>query len=275
MKIFPIILAGGEGSRLAPLSTPEKPKAFVKMPSGLTMLEETCARFFYSETYYAPSIILNARHTDFLQNDNMNVIAESEAGGTAMAIVFAALYALECDKNAFILICPCDHYLEDINQFHAAIAQAKNYAHQYHVLFGIEPKNSDTALGYIHKGESLGAPAFKVQDFKEKPDLKTAEAYVRSGKYFWNSGIFLLSAEFILKEIEALAPEVYSLAQKSWQGRTNKNNLVYCGSWEKQDFSNPSIDYAVFEKSKHMVIVPLLTHWSDLGTLEKFKQYAS
>jgi mannose-1-phosphate guanylyltransferase/mannose-6-phosphate isomerase len=270
MQIVPVILAGGEGRRLAPLSTPERPKAFLPLASGRTMLEETLLRFKNS-AYTKPLIVLNHRHIDCIKNYDAVVLAQAEAKGTAFAIALASLYVQHENAKALMLVCPCDHAIEDISKFHSAVEMGQTYASEHHVLLGISPNAPNTGFGYIRKGVEMEAGVFKVQGFTEKPDLETAQAYVHSGAYFWNAGIFLLSPTLILQDIERCTPDIYSSALQSWGARKKVEKICYLGY--AQDCPKTSIDTAVFEKSEKSVVVRLDTGWRDLGTPEALAEF--
>lgn len=270
MQIVPVILAGGEGRRLAPLSTPERPKAFLPLTSSRTMLEETLLRFG-NPAYKKPLIVLNRRHIDFVKNYDAAVLAEAEAKGTAFAIALAALHVQHENAQALMLVCPCDHAIADISKFHSAVETGQAYATEYHVLLGVSPNAPDTGFGYIRKGSEMEAGVFKVQGFIEKPDLETAQAYVGSGAYFWNAGIFLLSPTLILQDIERCTPDIYSAALQSWDARKKVEKICYLG--DAQECPKTSIDTAVLEKSKESIAVRLDTGWRDLGTPEALAEF--
>lgn len=234
--IFPYLLAGGLGERLSPLSTEEKPKQFLPLISGQSMIDETLGRL-EGAGYEPASIITNIAHKDIMAPYE-NVIFETERKGTAFAIQTAAHDALKKDEHAKILILPCDHYIEDPQKLYDAITLA---AGQPLSVFGVKPDTPETGYGYIQEGRQISAEVYEVCAFKEKPDQKTAETYVKEGSYFWNAGIFLFDAKAILDEINLYAPDL-----------------------EKQ---KTSIDYAVLEKSDRLHMVQLKTYWRDLGSI--------
>ena len=272
MSIYPFILAGGLGTRLAPLSTPEKPKPFLSLISENTLLQDTLLRL-NNGGYHPASVICNVKHKDLaLENltsaemEYENIILEAEGRGTAFSIAIAVLLAHEKDQNALILILPCDHYIQSPNIFHKTILKAQEIAKgQYLTLMGVRPTKPDTGYGYIETDRN------DALSFKEKPDKATAQQYCEQGHYLWNSGIFLFPAKTILESIKSHAPEILQAADASLRASIHEDRLITLPAGAIRNCPNISIDYAVLEKEKHLKVVTLDTKWSDLGTLEALR----
>lgn len=259
MDFIPVILAGGLGRRLAPHSTPEKPKAFLER-SQQTLLETTLSRF---QGVQPRVIVLNKAHLAHAAHIDAVKIAESQMNGTAFAIALAALHSIENAGGVKILICPCDHEFGDKSAFADSVSKALNM-NKDAVLFGVAPKHPNTQLGYIERGDN----GVNITKFHEKPDQKTAERYFVSGRHFWNAGIFLFDPAYILEQIQYHALRIYEAAYKAWQGREQGEVIMIPSA--PQNFEPLSIDYAVLEKAKGLAMVEIKTHWRDLGTPEEF-----
>lgn len=270
MKIFPLVMAGGHGTRLWPLSRPDFPKPFLSFNSSNSLLQDTLLRI--SGRYEDPCIICAHAHR-FLVAEHLreieeeaDIILEPQPGGTAFAIAVGALRALARDPNALVLVMPSDHKIDDVEALNSAIAKAAKIAVKGNlVVLGANPQSPDTGYGYICAGETEGA-GMRVQKFVEKPDTETAAEYFSSGAYFWNSGIFIFSARHILEEIKLYTPDIYKAAQESWAAAVPDLDFIRLPEEGGADFQRTSIDYAVLEKSKNICMVELDAGWSDIGT---------
>ncbi len=263
-----IILAGGSGTRLWPLSREDYPKQFLKLNGEKSLLRQTAERLL---TFLRPEDLIVITRKDYRFHvkshlagiEGYHLLCEPVGRNTAPAIAFALAYAKENLPNfeeETFLVCPSDHVIEPTEDFARIAVEAEEIARAgYLVTFGIEPTRPETGYGYIKKGEPLEVSegkAFKVAAFTEKPDRKTAEQYLSSGGFYWNAGIFLFPTFTLEEEFERHAPDIYSLYGKGYAA------LV-------EGFSglpNISIDYAVMEKSTRAAVVPLSIYWNDIGS---------
>ncbi|MBU1211706.1 MAG: mannose-1-phosphate guanylyltransferase/mannose-6-phosphate isomerase [Alphaproteobacteria bacterium] len=279
MTITPIILSGGAGTRLWPLSRSLYPKQFLKLDSNDTrsLLEATLQRLPQRDGYGAPVILANNDHR-FLVSDsakNMGVetaaiILEPVARNTAPAIAVAAVAAIQEDPEAVLVVMPSDHVIRDEDGFRAAVRTAAEVAAGGRLmLFGIAPDSPHTGYGYILKGAPVPGfekAAFSVERFAEKPDAATAETYLADGGYFWNSGIFVLHAATFLAEMERLQPKMLASAKKALLAA--KPDLEFLRLEESNFAACPalSIDYAIMEKTSKAAVLPVDLGWSDVGS---------
>ncbi|MBF1995071.1 mannose-1-phosphate guanylyltransferase/mannose-6-phosphate isomerase [Serratia symbiotica] len=273
--LLPVIMAGGTGSRLWPMSRELHPKQFLRLHSFHSMLQETLNRLDGVEIS-EPVVICNQDHrfmvAEQLRQIDMlshNIILEPVGRNTAPAIALAALNALAQGHDPIMLVLAADHIIKDIGAFHAAIEAAQAFAAgQSLVTFGIVPTGPETGYGYIQRGESWGehVSATCVKRFVEKPDLATAQNYVDSGEYFWNSGMFMFRAKRYLEELEKFRPDILAACQHALSDTGGDKNFINV----KQDAfaccPDESIDYAVMEKTQDAVMIPLDAGWSDVGS---------
>ena len=278
MTITPIILSGGAGTRLWPLSRSLYPKQFLKLDSNdkRSLLEATLQRLPQRHGYGAPVILANNDHR-FLVSDsakNMGVepaaiILEPVARNTAPAIAVAAVAAIDEDPEAILVVMPSDHVIRDEDGFRAAVKTAAEVAAGGRlVLFGITPDSPHTGYGYIRRGAPLegGDGGYRVDAFCEKPDRARAQQYLDAGGYLWNSGIFVLSAETYLNELKALAPEIYEAAREALDNAEADFGFLRLDAETFARSPNISIDYAVMEKTTAAAVLPLDVGWSDVGS---------
>ena len=274
--LLPVIMAGGTGSRLWPLSRELYPKQFISLHGENSMLQETVNRLSGVEAR-APLVICNEEHR-FLVAEQLrqinklshNIILEPVGRNTAPAIALAAINAVEQGDDPVLLVLAADHVIDNRAAFHDAIKTATNYAKQGHlVTFGIVPTGPETGYGYIHRGEQLpdaeDAP-FGVQRFVEKPNLSTAQDYLASGEYYWNSGMFMFRAKRYLQELEKFRPDILDACRRAMANVKEGNDFI---SIDKDDFiacPDESVDYAVMEQTDAAVVVPLDAGWSDVGS---------
>ncbi|MDB3936322.1 mannose-1-phosphate guanylyltransferase/mannose-6-phosphate isomerase [Granulosicoccus sp.] len=270
--ITPVILSGGSGTRLWPLSRISMPKQFAKIVGDKTLFQTTLDRVAQISTR-DPLVVTNADHR-FLVAEHLRtscfpsacVIAEPRPRNTAPAITLAALKLSETEPDALMLICPADHHIEDVTVFRTAVEQAISAAENDHIVtFGIKPTHADTAYGYI---ETTSANLHDIGTFVEKPDIQRAEEFVTSGRHFWNSGIFLVKAKFILAEVRRLEPLIHQACLQAWEKRTVTEDFITVDEDAFTDCPSESIDYAIMEKTKSAYMVPMDCLWSDLGTWE-------
>jgi mannose-1-phosphate guanylyltransferase/mannose-6-phosphate isomerase len=277
MKIYPIILSGGAGTRLWPLSRAVLPKQLLPLVTEKTMLQETALRVSGVQDMQAPLIVCGNDHR-FLVAEQMReagikplaILLEPVGRNTAPAVAAAANYVKGIDANAMMLVLPADHVITDVPAFHAAVERAAALAREGALAtFGIVPTAPETGYGYIKSGELVKGTAgdgYQVGRFVEKPDRATAETFVKAGTYFWNSGMFLFRADAYLRELEQYAPEMATAAAAAVQN--DYSDLDFCRLDEAAFTASPSdsIDYAVMEKTQHAVVVPADIGWSDVGS---------
>jgi len=279
MSIFPVILSGGSGTRLWPLSREQFPKQFIALVDGTSgsLLGETLKRLDGEAGYEPPTLLCNNGHR-FLVADELDragiaaraILLEPVARNTAPAITLAALSALKSDPDAILVVMPSDHAIPDVQAFRAAVRNACAVAARRKlVLFGIPPVRPHTGYGYIRRGAPLtgGADAAcSVDAFVEKPDAPTAAAYLEDGRYFWNSGIFVLHAQTFADEVRRLHREMLQACEDALDKA--KEDLCFLRVDAEAFARCPSIsvDYAVMERTDKTAMLPLDAGWSDVGS---------
>lgn len=265
--IVPVILSGGAGTRLWPLSRDSKSKQFFEFFPGGSMLTQTLART-PAGPFADPLIVCNAACADMVMEHSagrpVTLILEPAARNTAPAIALAAL-ALPAD--ALMLVSPSDHRIADLDAFHKAIATAAPLAQQgWLVTFGITPDRPETGYGYIRGGESIADGAFRVERFVEKPDAVTAQAYLDEGMYSWNAGIFLMRAGAFIDALGLYAPAMLTAARAAMEGAVREGAYIRPSADAFMTSPSDSIDYAVMEKAENVAVVPVDMGWSDIGS---------
>jgi mannose-1-phosphate guanylyltransferase/mannose-6-phosphate isomerase len=273
--VHPVILSGGAGSRLWPLSRRLLPKQLLALTGARTMIQETAARFT-GDAFAAPTIVCNDEHR-FLIAEQLReqeikpaaIILEPVGRNTAPAATVAALTVAKNDPESIILLLPSDHVIEDVKAFRKAIAAAIPAAEKGAIVtFGIKPAAPETGYGYIFGGEKIaGAPGcLSVQRFVEKPDRPTAEKYLANGNYYWNGGIFLFKASTLLKEMERLQPDILKACRASVERARKDLDFVRLDEEAFKSSPSQSIDYAIMEHTKDAACVPVDMGWSDVGS---------
>jgi len=272
--IVPVILSGGSGTRLWPLSREHYPKQLLVLTGGMTMLQETAMRLDGVADQAPALVVCNEEHRFLVaeqlrQIDRMpqGILLEPFGRNTAPALTLAALAITARDPDAIMLVMPADHVIRDKAAFNAAVQKGRGEALAGRlVTFGIVPTQPETGYGYIRKGSMLQSTgAYQVRSFVEKPDTATARAYLASGEYLWNSGIFMMTAARWLEEIRQLRPDITDACVAASQG--GKRDMDFFRI-DKEAFSrcaSESIDYAVMEKTDNAVVIPLDAGWSDIG----------
>lgn len=260
-NIYAVIMAGGSGERFWPRSRKRCPKQLLSIVSKKSMLQETVARlkgFIPSSKIFIVTNKVQAKQVrkQLPALPSKNVIVEPLSKNTAPCIAVAASVIHKKDPKAVMVVLPADHQIKDVRLFLNTIKEAVDLAARKDVLvtLGIKPKSAHTGYGYIEKGETISIGAYKVAKFAEKPNLQTAEEYVKSGKYLWNSGMFIWRAGSILNEIKEYLPELYELCMKY------SSDTVY------RRAESISIDYGVMEKTKRAVVVESEFDWDDVGS---------
>lgn len=277
--IVPIVLAGGSGTRLWPLSRQSYPKQFLHLvDQQYTMLQLTLKRLEnFSLQVLPPIIVCNENHrfivAEQLRQINIqhaSIILEPCAKNTAPAITLAALQAQELypDENLNLLILSADNYIADLSAFHHSIVLAEQQAQlEQLVVFGVTPTEPHTGYGYIQLGRQISENcAYKLDQFVEKPDLQTAEHYISSKNYLWNSGIFMFQVSLFLQELKIYQSDIYKFCLMAWQQKTKDLDFIRIGLQEFQQCPENSIDYAIMEKTTKGVVVCFDVGWNDLGS---------
>ncbi|MFV0145116.1 sugar phosphate nucleotidyltransferase [Empedobacter falsenii] len=265
MKTVNVILSGGVGSRLWPLSRKSNPKQFLKLFSGKSLFQLTAER--NASLVDEIMVVGNEEHIDwskdFLKEIELpkNYVIESQPRNTAAAIAFAA-FAM--NPEDIMIVTPSDHLIENQEEYDAAIKRAIDLAkNDFVVTFGIVPSKPETGYGYIeHQREN-------VLSFREKPNLETAQEFIEKGNFLWNSGMFCFKAGILLEELKNYQPDVYSASKEAWDNA--KDGVIDAGLSSR--IPSISIDYAVMERSKKIKVVPARFRWNDLGSYESLYDY--
>ncbi|WP_243373957.1 mannose-1-phosphate guanylyltransferase/mannose-6-phosphate isomerase [Microvirga solisilvae] len=271
-NIIPVLMCGGSGTRLWPVSRAGEPKQFHALSGERSLFQQTVQRF-KTDLYAEPLVIVNSNHRDLalreigeLQTGPVRLLVEPSVRSTAPAIAAAAALITEEDPDRLMLVAPSDHLIEKAEVFSDAVNEAAMAALQGQiVLFGIRPTHAETGFGYIEVGEFFDAVSFRVAGFVEKPKRSVAEVLFAGGRHLWNSGIFMFTARAILEELEKYAPDVLSCAKRAVSTAHRSNDTIRLSS----DFEAApaiSIDYAVMEKSERLVCIPVSPDWRDLGS---------
>jgi mannose-1-phosphate guanylyltransferase len=266
--IVPVILSGGSGTRLWPMSRDERPKQFLALTGQRTMFQLTLDRVGDGARFGEPLIVANARHADLIEGQlegcAATLILEPLARNTAPAIALAALAANPADP---LLVMPSDHVITDAPAFMAAIDAALPLVERgWLATFGITPDAPETGYGYIQTGEEVSPGTHRVDRFVEKPDAATAEAMLAQGGYVWNGGIFLFRADAYLRALAEFAPAMVEAARASMDAATQTGQRILPDADAFAASPSDSIDYAVMEKADRVAVVPVSMGWSDIGS---------
>lgn len=277
LRISPVIMCGGSGTRLWPLSRAQFPKQFLPLVNETSMLQDTMARL--PAKHQAPVFICNEDHR-FLVAEQVKqvncqqatILLEPQGRNTAPAVALAALNALSVNEDALLLVLAADHVINDTEKFHQAINVATTVALQGKlVTFGIVPTHAETGYGYIKQGaeqvgDGKGNGVYQVAQFVEKPNAETAQNYLESGDYLWNSGMFLFKASRYLEELEKFRPDILKSCQEAMVKVEKDLDFTRPDNEAFLQCADESIDYAVMEKTEDAVVVPLDAGWSDVGS---------
>ncbi len=272
--ITPVILSGGSGTRLWPLSTDKRPKQFLNLTGPLSMFQMTLERCQEPGLFGSPIIVGGAKHASLVEEQMDEIgakaavhILEPCARNTAPAIALAAL-ACENPQNP-ILVMPSDHIIKNVAAFHDAVRQSLPLAKaRWLVTFGIEPGGPETGYGYIRQGEPIfgSTNSFAAQKFVEKPNRENAEKMLASGNYFWNAGIFLFRADTYLQALGDHAPEMLEAARNAMDRASSNDHEIRPDEASFAGAPSDSIDYAVMEKADKVAVTPIEPGWSDVGS---------
>jgi mannose-1-phosphate guanylyltransferase len=270
-SLYPVILAGGQGSRLWPLSTSDNPKQFKKIYSNFSFFQQAINRI-NNDIYSTPIIICNKKYESIvkkqlreLQLKKYFLLLEPLARNTAPAICIAAEFILNKLKGENFCVLSADHLISEDNKFQKSINKALKLIDDNKIItFGILPNKPETGYGYL-KVESIKKPS-KLQKFTEKPSIYNAKKYLKERNYLWNSGIFLFNCKKIINDFEQLSPDILLHCKKSLNLSRKKGSSYYLDSNSFASCENISIDYAILEKTKNIWVVPLESKWSDIGS---------
>lgn len=269
--IIPVLLAGGVGSRLWPLSRELFPKQCINLVDAhKSLIQQTAERSQAVGLSESPIVVCNDEHRFLIAQQlaeskiKADILLEPEGKNTAPAIALAAFQALTRDEDAILVVLPADHVIRDFAQFGEAIDVAVEQAKSGKIVtFGVQPTYPETGYGYIQAKEKGQVSA--VQAFKEKPDTVTAEGYIKEGGYYWNSGMFVFAAKAYLNELQQLQPEIYACVSAAFDGHRNDLDFIRVDAEAFAKTPSDSIDYAVMEKTDKAVVVPYSGDWNDIG----------
>jgi mannose-1-phosphate guanylyltransferase/mannose-1-phosphate guanylyltransferase/mannose-6-phosphate isomerase len=272
MMIVPVILSGGSGTRLWPLSTPERPKQFLPLTTNRTMFAETLARVADRSRFAAPVVVCGESHVAHVSADlallgiwDATVIVEPAARNTAPAI---ALAALAVAQDACLLVMPSDHAIARPDAFLDAVTAGYPLVAAGHLAtFGIEPASPETGYGYIAAGAPMGDGGVRaVRRFVEKPAREAAQVMIDTGGHYWNAGIFLMRADSYLGSLKTHAPQIEDTCRKAMQAATTAAGALHPDAATFAACPSDSIDYAVMENAEDVIVVPVDPGWSDVGS---------
>ena len=270
--IVPIILSGGSGTRLWPLSRKLHPKQFINLVNETTLFQDTILRL--PKDVAEPLIICNEEHR-FLAAEQLReigkktkgIILEPEGRNTAPAVALAALQFINKGEDPILLVLSADHLIKNIEAFHQSITIASELAENNKLItFGVVPDKAETGYGYIEANINNTDDYYSIKSFTEKPSQKNAKKYLDSGNYLWNSGMFMFKASVFLSELEKFEPEILSACKKSCTTKNIDSDFIRIDNDAFHQCPNESIDYAVMEHTKNGVVVPLDANWSDVGS---------
>lgn len=270
--IVPVILSGGSGTRLWPLSRKLHPKQFINLVNETTLFQDTILRL--PEDVAEPLIICNEEHR-FLAAEQLReigkktkgIILEPEGRNTAPAVALAALQFINKGEDPILLVLSADHLIKNIEAFHQSITIASELAENNKLItFGVVPDKAETGYGYIEANINNTDDYYSIKSFTEKPSQKNAKKYLDSVNYLWNSGMFMFKASVYLSELEKFEPEILSACKKSCTTENIDSDFIRIDNDAFHQCPNESIDYAVMEHTKNGVVVPLDANWSDVGS---------
>lgn len=274
--ILPVLIAGGVGSRLWPVSRALQPKQFIHFEQYEgSLFQNTLRRIEGIADICEPLVVCSEDHR-FLVKEQLSelgkkagtILLEPEGRNTAPAVAMAALYAMQKNSEIILLVLPADHIIRKVGTFHSAVANARSLAlNDYLVTFGIVPGAPETGYGYIKRGKEIeGNTGFLVTKFVEKPNEETAKSYLIAGDYLWNSGIFMFSAKSYLEELKSHAEDIFNACNRAFGAIHRDGDFVRIPEAEFTEVRSDSIDYAVMEKTTRAAMIGLEADWNDLGS---------
>lgn len=276
MKIIPVIISGGLGTRLWPISRKTYPKQFLDFFDNLSLFEKTILRFKDDQDFAKPIIVSNHEHrfliAEQLRKNNIfasSIILEPFSRNTAPAITIGTIDAIKNDEDAIICIMPSDHLIKNEKEFLLKLKQVKKACEQgFIVTFGIKPDRYETGFGYIEidQGNKIIEDVYIAKRFVEKPNKKKAKEFTDSKNFFWNSGIFMFKARQFIKILQEINPQIYNLCNLSYQKSQKDLDFIRLNEEEFVKLDNISFDYAIMEKTKKIAIMPVEISWSDIGS---------
>jgi mannose-1-phosphate guanylyltransferase len=278
-RIWPVLLSGGVGARLWPVSRAAMPKQLISLTEAATMLQATAARCADGARYHPPLVVASAAHAATIGDQLAGIgaapgalILEPVARNTAPAIALAALEVLRQDPAGLMLVMPSDHHIARPEVLQAAVATALPLAEAgWLVTFGITPDHPATGYGYIEIGDVLAVGVNKVVKFVEKPDVATATRWLVEGRHAWNGGIFLMRADVLLEELAQHAPAMRDACQRAFAAARRDGTTITPDAAIFAGCPADSIDYAVFEHAARVAVVPVAMGWSDIGSWDALR----
>jgi mannose-1-phosphate guanylyltransferase len=270
--ITPVILSGGSGTRLWPLSRKLYPKQFINLVNETSLFQDTVLRL--PKDMEKPIVICNEEHRFIaaeqlrqIEKKSNGIILEPEGKNTAPAIALAALNELSNNRDSILLVLSADHVIEDITSLHNSIEIAKKHAANGKlVTFGVFPNKPETGYGYIEIYNKSSKNYFDIKSFIEKPNEISAKKYIKEGNYLWNTGMFMFKASIYLNELQKFEPKIYDCCLNSFDKKLKDNEFIRLKNHIFSQCDKKSIDYAVMEQTKNGVVIPLKTNWSDVGS---------
>ncbi len=283
-QVHPVILAGGSGTRLWPLSRASRPKPFLPLTDERTFFQMTVSRVS-DPGRFAPPLVICGSHHRFLVAAQLQeasaelprIVLEPAARNTAPAACTAALLAAREDPDSLILLLPSDHFIGDLTGFQRAVDKAVDAASNgWLTTFGATPERPETGYGYIERGEELSkvAGGFRIVRFVEKPDLSAARRYLAAGSFLWNSGMFLVPAKLLLEEMERYEPEILGACRAALKKATSDQDFLRLDEDAFAGQPSLSFDRAVMERTDRSAVIPIDIGWSDVGSWEALYQIA-
>jgi len=274
MQIIPVILSGGSGTRLWPLSRKQYPKQYLPLAGDNTMLQETILRLSGIDNLADPIIICNADHRFLVAEQCQQIdikspiiLLEPVGRNTAPAIAAAALQSINGSDEAVLLVLSADHVIQDVDAFHQAINIASQQVQEGKLaIFGIVPTDANTGYGYIKASKDDDNGAHKVEEFVEKPDLAIAQSYLEQGNYLWNSGMFMFKATTLINELTVHSLDIVNSVSDAVNNAEQDLDFIRLDKQAFESSPSDSIDYALMEKSDNVVVVPLDAQWNDIGS---------
>jgi mannose-1-phosphate guanylyltransferase/mannose-6-phosphate isomerase len=271
--VIPVILSGGAGTRLWPLSREMYPKQLLALTSKQTMLQDTAARLAKIAGSMPPIVVCNEAHRftvaeqmRAMERHTSAILLEPAGRNTAPAVALAALKGLDINPDATLIVAPADHVIRDVHKFAQAADIAVSLAQEDKLItFGIVAHAPETGYGYIRRGDGAG-PAYPVAQFIEKPQIDLAVQFVASGDYYWNSGMFVFKASRYLSELRSFAPDILEACTAAYQAAKADLDFVRIDKAEFIKCRSESIDYAVMEKTRDALVLPIDVGWSDVGS---------